>query len=134
MLPSSTTCQQVWSITLPSGNRAQRGLVQGNGATLTARPAALKELRTSTFVAVKPAPPVAAGRAAGGPGSGAAGAGGAATGGLYALTSSGVLVLMRAAGRSVDKSVNLHVRAMNKALRTEWIKERQRKTGREKET
>ena len=32
-----------------------------------------------------------------------------ATGGIYALTSSGVLVLMRAAGRTIDKSVNLQV-------------------------
>ena len=36
--------------------------------------------------------------------------GGAANGGVYALTSSGSLILMRAAGRTIDKSVNLQAR------------------------
>ena len=35
--------------------------------------------------------------------------GAAANGGVYALTSTGVLILMRAAGRTIDKSVNLQV-------------------------
>ena len=35
--------------------------------------------------------------------------GASTTGGIYALTSSGVLILMRAAGRTIDKSVNLQV-------------------------
>ncbi|MEW5312375.1 MAG: hypothetical protein WDW38_004014 [Sanguina aurantia] len=123
------------SLSFPAG-RARAAT--GGGATLTARPATLKDFRAATFVAITPAPapPAAAavaasaGAATGAPAGAAAAAvaagraQGAVTGqqqqqqqpegsgagqALYALTSSGVLLLMRPSGRTVDKSVSLQV-------------------------
>ena len=50
--------------------------------------------------------------------------GASTTGGIYALASSGVLILMRAAGRTIDKSVNLQV-----SRGGPWGKESQRRGG-----
>eukprot|EP00798_Chlamydomonas_sp_ICE-L_P028582 gene28582-31750_t len=57
--------------------------------TLSARPASLRELRAATFVDLQFSP-----------------TGGV---GIYALTSAGVLVMMRGGARSVEKSVSLRV-------------------------
>lgn len=68
--------------------------------TLTPRAVTLKDYKTADFVDVRPSPPV--------PGQPAS------AGGLYVLTRSGFLLLMRAAGRTLDKSVSLQVPAAYK--------------------
>ncbi len=85
---------KVWGITQQQLQRGARG--GGSGAlALAPKQACLKEFKSCTFVDAKPA--VSASQVA------------ASAAGVYALTSSGVLVLMRPAGKTIDKSVNLQV-------------------------
>lgn len=67
----------------------------GGGLTLTAKPVALKDHRGAAFVAAATAP-APAGQPPG-------------SCGVYALTATGTLVLMRATARMPDKAVNLQV-------------------------
>ncbi|KAG1663327.1 hypothetical protein FOA52_006286 [Chlamydomonas sp. UWO 241] len=86
---------KVWSISVPPARGRAPTVI------LAPKPTLLKEFKSCTFVGVAPAVN----------GGGAPGQAPAGSGGVYTLTSSGVLLLMRAAGRSIDKSVNLQVDA-----------------------
>ncbi|GIL68031.1 hypothetical protein Vafri_21318 [Volvox africanus] len=86
---------KVWSLTLPSGRNRDGHLAAAGQASLTPRPASLKEYRTSNFVGVAAAP--------------ADGSSSQAL--LYALTQSGVLLTLRPATRTIDKSLSLQVPA-----------------------
>ncbi|GIL94985.1 hypothetical protein Vretimale_1100 [Volvox reticuliferus] len=86
---------KVWSLTLPSARNRDGHLAAAGQASLTPRPASLKEYRTSNFVGVTAAP--------------ADGSSSQAL--LYALTQSGVLLTLRPATRTIDKSLSLQVPA-----------------------
>ncbi|KAG2448626.1 hypothetical protein HYH02_006514 [Chlamydomonas schloesseri] len=84
---------KLWTLALPSGRAVTT-------ATLTPRPANLKEYRGTTCVAVRPstaAPGEAPAAAAAGP--------------FYALTQPGALLTLRPSTRTIEKSVNLQVPA-----------------------
>lgn len=95
---------QVWGITGAScgGGRVRPG---GN-VTLAPRPINLKEYKSAAFVGVRSAPPAPPAAFSSGGSSSAS-----SNGGVYALTTSGVLVLMRPGNRAIEKSVNLQVKA-----------------------
>lgn len=86
---------QVWSIGSQPGVKAARAAGPAQ-LTLTPRPVGLKDYKSADFVDVSAAP-TPAGQPSG-------------AGGIYALTRTGFLLLMRAAGRTLDKSVDLQVR------------------------
>ena len=82
---------KVWSISQQKGS---------SSLTLNPKPVSLaKDFRSSSFVAVKSAVSCSTTSASAPPSSG----------GIYALTSDGNLILMRATGRSVSHHVSLHV-------------------------
>ncbi|EFJ44957.1 hypothetical protein VOLCADRAFT_118543, partial [Volvox carteri f. nagariensis] len=90
LLARQHTQAEVWSLTLPSG-RGRDGPLTAGQASLTPRPASLKEYRTSNFVSVAAAP--------------ADGSSSQAL--LYALTQNGVLLTLRSSTRTIDKSLSL---------------------------
>jgi hypothetical protein len=90
---------------MSGGPLAPRG--KNTPLILAPKPVAIKDFRGSLFVDVKPASS-AGGMPASGHGAAAAGAQGG--GGVYALTSSGHLLMLRGSTRAVDRSVNLQVR------------------------
>ncbi|KAI8476446.1 MAG: hypothetical protein J3K34DRAFT_510027 [Monoraphidium minutum] len=91
---------KVWALGESPGAAAGRrssGAAGSGGVVLTAKPVTLKDHRGAAFVDVRAAP-TPAGQPPG-------------SSGVYALSSPGVLVLMRATGRMPDKAVDLKVRA-----------------------
>ncbi len=91
---------KVWAITdVPVGARPRpgSGAAAGSSVALTAKPVTLKDHRSAAFVDARAAP-APAGQPPG-------------SCGVYALTASGTLVLMRGTGRMPDKAVNLQVKA-----------------------
>ncbi|GLC59459.1 hypothetical protein PLESTB_001489800 [Pleodorina starrii] len=89
---------KVWSLTLPSGRGREGGHLAAAGqASLTPRPANLKEYRSHNFVGVAVAT--------------SDGSSAQAQPLLYALTASGVLLTLRPATRTIDKSLSLQVPA-----------------------
>jgi hypothetical protein len=100
---SSTThfacCVQTWQLPsnlLGATNRTLGKPGSGSNVAMTERPAQLKEFKGDSFVDVRtaPAPPNQQ------PG----------TNGVYALTSRGMLLMLRATGKTLDKNVDLQVR------------------------
>lgn len=87
---------QVWSLALPSGRSREGQLSAVGQASLTARPASLKEYRNSNFVSVAAVP--------------SDGATPQTQALMYALTQNGMLLTLRPAIRTIDKSLSLQVR------------------------
>lgn len=83
---------KVWTLS-PStvASRSRAGCTSTTALTLTPRLANLKDLKRRTFVGLSPGP------------------GGPAGDGVYALTSCGVLILMKPSGRDLDKHTDLGV-------------------------
>jgi hypothetical protein len=90
---------QTWQLPsnlLSATSRTQGKSGSGSSVAMTERPAQLKEFKGDSFVDVRtaPAPPNQQ------PG----------TNGVYALTSRGMLLMLRATGKTLDKTVDLQVR------------------------
>ncbi|KAJ9523458.1 hypothetical protein QJQ45_005353 [Haematococcus lacustris] len=102
---------QVWGVNGPVSVRTKQLVIMPGSVSLAPKPIRLGELRASNFVDVRSAPGGPSGPASTAPSSGPTPAHANSAGSVYALTSTGTLLLLRGTCRVVDKTVNLQVPA-----------------------
>ncbi|KAJ9523592.1 hypothetical protein QJQ45_007333 [Haematococcus lacustris] len=102
---------QVWGVNGPVSVRTKQLVITPGSVSLAPKPIRLGDLRASNFVDVRSAPGGPSGPASTAPGSGPTSTHANSAGSVYALTSTGTLLLLRGTCRVVDKTVNLQVPA-----------------------
>ncbi|KAL6755136.1 hypothetical protein V8C86DRAFT_2437065 [Haematococcus lacustris] len=102
---------QVWGVNGPVSVRTKQLVITPGSVSLAPKPIRLGDLRASNFVDVRSAPGGPSGPASTAPSSGPTSAHANPAGSVYALTSTGTLLLLRGTCRVVDKTVNLQVPA-----------------------